>query len=294
MADASSSVPVTVRTLLCRRDVDLFLHCWPTVVAASEESFATTVHDDGSLTPEDIARIEQTIPRSRVLRRAEADARMAAQLARHAHARDFRANSVWGLKLLDVALAEPGDCYYLDGDIRFFRPFRGLFTRAALAGRSVFLRDTVWTAYSIRPWHLLDRRKLRVVDGINTGLTLIDRTCYDLDYVDWFLAQADWRVIPAWTEPTCWAALAWRANGHAVDPRQLPNLYPRTVVDSETLGAHFLSAYRSTFAHELAQACATGPSVEVRFEKLGRLGAWSLGWNQLKRKLGNEWARRQQ
>jgi len=292
MADAAASTLVSVRTLLCRRDVELFLQCWPTVVTASAEQFATVAHDDGSLTPDDIVRIEQAIPRSRVMRRAEADARMTEHLARHANARAFRASSVWGLKLLDVALAEPGDCYYLDGDIRFFRPFSGLFRRSAVAGRSVFLRDTVWTAYSVRPWHLLDRRQLRVVEGINTGLTMIDRARYDLDFVDWFLGQADWRVIPAWTEPTCWAALAWRTNGHAVDPRQLPNLYPRTSLSPDTLGAHFLSAYRSLHAQELARPCASGAATEVRFEKLGPLGAWALGWNQLRRKIGNEWARR--
>lgn len=285
---SGSDKTLRVRMLLCRRDLDLALYCWKTLQTCSEEAFETVVHEDGSLTDADVARVEQELPRARVVRRAEADACMAERLARHAHARAFRAGSVWGLKLLDVALLEDGDCFYVDGDVRFFRPFRGLFTRAAVAGRSVFLRDTVWTAYSVRPWHLLDRRGLRVVEGINTGLTLIDRTCYDLDFVDWFLGQPDWRVIPAWTEPTCWAALAWRANGHAIDPRQIVNLYPRTTLGPNMLGAHFLSAHRAEYAAALAEPCKGGSTAEVHFERLGRLGALALGWNQLRRKLGNE------
>ena len=285
--------PVTVRTLLCHRDVDLMIACWRTLVACSADPIATVVHDDGSLTADDEAAILAAIPRCRLLRRREADARMAERLARHPHARAFRAGSVWGLKLLDVVLAEPGDCYYVDGDVRFFQPFRGLFCREALAGRSVFLRDTVWAAYSVRPWHLWDRRRLRVSAAINTGLTLIDRECFDLDFVDWFLAQPDWRVVPAWTEPTCWAALAARTDGHAVDPAQLPNLYPSARISPATVGAHFLSAYRNGFHAGLtAPARLDGPPVPVRFQPLGALGPLGLGLNQLKRKLGNEWKRR--
>lgn len=288
----ADAAPVSVRTLLCHRDVELMLTCWRTLVACSVEPFVTVVHEDGSLTDADVARLEGEIPRSRVVRRAAADAAMAEILARHEHARAFRAGSVWGLKLLDVALLEPGDCYYVDGDIRFFRPFSGLFRREALAGRSVFLRDTVWMAYSVRPWHLLDRRRLRLAEGINTGLTLIDRARYDLDFVDWFLRQPDWRVIPAWTEPTCWAALALRANGHAIDPLQVPNLYPSAQVDARTIGAHFLSAHRGGFVRELAQPVIDAPAESIRFHALRPAGALSLGWNQLGRKVGNEIARR--
>ncbi len=290
----SVPAPVAVRTLLCHRDLDLALHCLGTLVKCCADPIALVVHEDGSLTAEDRERIAAALPGTRVIARREADEAMRERLAGHAAAQAFRAGSVWGLKLLDVALLEPGDCYYLDGDIRFFRPFRGLFCREALAGGSVFLRDTVWTAYSVRPWHLLDRRGLRVCDAINTGLTLIDRARYDLDFVDWFLQQPDWRVIPAWTEPTCWAALALRGRGRAVDPEQLPNLYPSARVTGTTVGAHFLSAYRSRFRRELdAPLAADGKGAdEVRFVPLGRLGAWGLGLNQLKRKLGNELARR--
>lgn len=286
---------ICVRTLLCHRDVTLMLECWRTLVACSAEQFETVVHDDGSLTEDDVAAIGAAIPRSRVLRRRESDARMAERLAQHEHARAFRAGSVWGLKLLDVVLAEPGDCYYVDGDIRFFRPFRGLFCREALAGRGVFLRDTVWIAYSIRPWHLVDRRRLRVVDGINTGLVLYDHAAFDLDYVDWFLAQPDWRVIPAWTEPTCWAALGARHHGHAIDPVQVTNLYPSARVTEATLGAHFLSAHRRRFLKELAAPVRTDfPAEAIRFQRLGEAGPLVLGGNQLKRKLTNEWSRRRQ
>ncbi len=291
--DSASVARVKVRTLLCHRDVPLATHCLRTIVDCSRDPVEIVVHEDGSLTPDDEIALSAALPGVRVLWRSEADAVMAERLARHPHARAFRAGSVWGLKMLDVVLAESGDCYYVDGDIRFFRPFEGLFCREAIAGRSVFLCDTVWVAYSVRPWHLMDRRRLHVVEGINTGLTLIDRLVYDLDFVDWFLAQSDWRVIPAWTEPTCWAALAVRSNGHAINPRQMTNLYPRARVTPATIGAHFLSAHRRFFQEELQRPVAAElPTLKTEFLALNRLGPLGLALNQLKRKLWNEWERR--
>jgi hypothetical protein len=182
----------------------------------------------------------------------------------------------------------------LDADICFLHPFQGLFVDSATAGRCVFLRDTVWEAYSIRPWHLMDRRDLRVASGINTGLTLCDPAVFDLAFIDWFLAQPDWRVIPAWTEPTCWAALAMRAAGHAVDPRQLTNLYPSATVTDKTVGAHFLSAYRAQW-QDLLDGPPCDPLAtpqEMRFQPLKALSAAALAINQSKRKLQNTLLRR--
>jgi hypothetical protein len=288
-------VPVRVRTLLGHRDVALMVRCWRTLLECCRDPVEPVVHDDGTLTAGDGAAIQAALPGSRILWRRQADAVMAEKLARHPAARAFREGSVWGLKLLDVVLAEEGDCFYMDADVRFFRPFRGLFSREAVAGRAVFLRDTVWAAYSIRPWQLLDRRRLRVVEGINTGLTCIDRALYPLDFVDWFLAQPDWRVIPAWTEPTCWAAVAARSNGHAVDPADIVNLYPGAAVGPDTIGAHFLAAYRPRFQRELeAPVSHWDAAAAVRVNALSRLGPLSLGLNQLRRKLANERARSRQ
>lgn len=278
-----------VRTLLCHRDVDLAIHCLSSAVELSADPILIVVHEDGSLTEEDREKLAERLPGVRILNRSDADEIMAQRLSKYPHASAFRAGSVWGLKLLDVVLAEEGLCFYLDGDIRFFRPFQGLFTTEATAGRCVFLKDTVWQAYSIRPWHLMDRRGLRVASGINTGLTLCDPAVFDLDFVDWFLAQPDWQVIPAWTEPTCWAALAVRANGHCVLADQIVNLYPSSLIGVACIGAHFLSAYRSQWKQRLhAPYEMANQTVErLRYRELETLSPFGLAANQLKRKFQN-------
>jgi len=277
-----------IRTLLCHRDVDLAIHCLQSAVTMSADPVNVVVHEDGSLTDEDRDKVLGTLNGSRILSRTEADEVMAQKLGGHRYARAFRDGSVWGLKLLDVVLAEDGMCFYVDGDVRFFRPFRSLFTANATQDRCVFLKDTVWQAYSVRPWHLMDRRGLKVASGINTGMTFCDPKVFDLDFVDWFLAQPDWKVIPAWTEPTCWAALAVRAQGCAVNPAQITNLYPSAKVSEMTVGGHFLSAYRNRWQNLLEAPLK--PKAEPQsmvLEPLGRSTAVSLGFNQLKRKLQN-------
>jgi hypothetical protein len=278
-----------LRTLLCHRDVDLAIHCLNSAMRLSADPVQVVIHEDGSLSPEDREKLARGLPGSRILDRSVADEIMSERLAAYPNARAFREGSVWGLKLLDVVLVEPGLCFYLDSDIRFFRPFRGLFVDAATRGRCVFLRDTVWQAYSIRPWHLLDQRGLQVASGINTGLTLCDPQVFDLGFVDWFLGQLDWRVIPAWTEPTCWAALALRAGGQVVDPMQVTNLYPSAKVTEQTLGAHFLSAYRSQWQPLLNQPVrpTIARPADLRFQPLMPLTAAGLAINQFKRKLQN-------
>jgi hypothetical protein len=283
------SKPTIVRTLLCHRDVQLAIHCLNSVVKLSVDPVRIVIHEDGTLTPSDRIMLAEGLPGSRILDRSEADNIMSERLASYPNALSFRQGSVWGMKLLDIVIAEAGLCFYLDSDICFFRPFRGLFVDAATKGRCVFLRDTVWQAYSIRPWHLLDKRRLQVASGINTGLTFFDPYLFDLDFVDWFLGQLDWRVIPAWTEPTCWAALALRSDGHAVDPHQLTNLYPSATVTNMTLGGHFLSSYRAIWDPLLRRPLndtAVLPE-DVKFHRLKSLSPISLAANQLKRKLQN-------
>jgi hypothetical protein len=95
-------------------------------------------------------------------------------------------------------------------------------------------------------------------------------------------------VIPAWTEPTCWAALAMRANGHAVNSRQIVNLYRSATLSSEAIGGHFLSAHRRFWERNLYEPLqADSPIIDVRMEALEGLHPFWLGMNQLKRKLQN-------
>ncbi len=280
--------PVNVHSLICHRDIDLSLHCLRSLELCSQDPVRIVLHDDGSLVESDWQKIEAALKHPVIIKRRSADEVMEERLCGYPSAAEFRRDSVWGLKLLDIVLLEERACFYCDGDVRFFRPFTGLFAEGTAHGRSVFLADTIWDAYSVRPWHLLDSRRLRLQSGINTGLTIIDRDMYDLEFVDWFLKQPDWRCIPAWTEPTCWAALASRTNGHVVAPTQIANLYPSARITGDTFGGHFLSAYRGQWNEALwHHLIELQEAIPVSMLKTQVCSAVRLGLNQTKRKLGN-------
>ena len=281
--------PPSLRTLLRHSDVSLAIYSLKSVVAYSLDPVRLVIHEDGSLTDEDRHTLFQEFPTISIINRAHADDVMDDLLSNYPHTRSYRSSQVFGLKLLDIVLLGDNYCFYMDSDIAFFRSFKGLFNHKAVAGRCVFLRDTVWHAYSIRPWHLTSHDNLQVASGMNTGLTLCDRSLFDLDFIEWFLSHPEWRVFPGWTEMTCWAALALRANGHAVQPQQLTNLYPTSKFTSATVGAHFLGSYRSRWKYLLNRPLVPNAEhpAEIKFELLKPLTAFSLSINTLKRKLQN-------
>lgn len=278
-----------IRSLVCRRDVDLSARCLGSLVRYSADPVRFVLHEDGSLDDASRDVLRRELGDVEFVPRAAADAAMAERLARHPACAAFRARTLWGLKLLDIALLQEDDTFYVDGDVRFFRPFGGLFRKEALAAGPIFFHDHHWQAYSLRPWHLLNPR-LAVAASVNTGLTLISRSDYDLDFIEWFLARHAYPVVSAWIEPTVWAALAWRRRGRTLDPGQFPQLYPDRVLGDATIGAHFLSAYRSRFADALQNGLGDTTACEplpIRTLPVRRLGPLGLGISQLRRACEN-------
>ena len=83
-----------------------------------------------------------------------------------------------------------------------------------------------------------------------------------------------------------------RADGHAVDPYQLCNLYPSASVTNLTIGAHFLSSYRADWNSLLHQPLQDTDAIpeDVKFHQLKSLSPLALAANQVKRKLQNTFA----
>ena len=78
--------------------------------------------------------------------------------------------------------------FYIDADIIFIKPFKGLFCREKVTNGALFLQDTQWDAYSLRPWQLAGiGKKPKIVKGITTAFVCWDKTVIDWDYLEWFL-----------------------------------------------------------------------------------------------------------
>jgi len=87
-----------------------------------DRSLPVFIHDDGSLTSHDIARIQASLPGALVVTRTEADRLARERLAHLPRCLELRAANVLSLKLFDPWVVQAtGDVILIDSDVLFFR-----------------------------------------------------------------------------------------------------------------------------------------------------------------------------
>lgn len=279
--------PLVVSTLLGRAQTPAALACLGSLRRFLAEPFRLRIHDDGTLKEEELADL---VPFEIVPRR-EADERMEEILARHPMCRAYRRVNPLALKLLDAPLlAKEESLAFCDGDVLFLRPFQGLFAWPAPDVGAVTMAD-LQNAYSVRSWHLLLERRLRLPRRINTGLVHFRAGLYDLDLVEWFLGRSGYLRTPVWVEQTAWALLAARAGCHVYDPRQVA--FPERPVRApgDAVALHFISPRRDLLpAYIDTVPDRTGePPVAVRTTPARRCGWAALAGSEGRRLLAR-WA----
>ncbi|HXO22264.1 MAG TPA: hypothetical protein VOA87_20285 [Thermoanaerobaculia bacterium] len=243
---ASRPEPRIVSTLLGHAHVEMGLACLGSLLRYSAQPLRLRVHDDGSLTANDLERLTAELGQPRIVSRADADERMAGFLAGRPATRAFRAENPLGLKLLDVALlAEEEEIAYCDSDVLFLRPFSHLFRLRPEAG-ALFMCDPQ-NAYSLRSWHLLLEprlRRLRLPGRVNTGILAFRKRFFDPNLVEWYLSRPSFRFAPVWAEQTAWALLGAAAGCRLLDPRRISIPLSGQARDPEQVALHFVSPVR--------------------------------------------------
>ena len=217
---------ITICTMLGTRQAPLALRCLGSLQRQAQYPLAFALHDDGSLTPDDRARLADRIAHGVVVDRREAGEQVAERLRRHPRCAKFRNENILGLKLFDAPLLARGRTLFCDTDILFTRPVRcaGYFLGESpypfVATRDY--RDSY--AVNFGRWPLLRRHGIRLPSRFNSGMFSFGPAVYDLDYMEWLL-DLDARTglfasMPFWAEQTIYAALAARAGCGYIDPHQ--------------------------------------------------------------------------
>jgi hypothetical protein len=259
------------------------LQTYGSLARLSHDPMHLVVHDDGSLTDQDVARIEDELPAT-VLRRHQADERMADLLRRHPKCAGYRRDSVWALKLLDLALLEEGDIAYADSDVLFFRPFSGLFDVPDGANAAFMTTDRmIWSVGvggAFEGAAVLPRR-------LNAGLFVMRRSSFDLDFVEWFLGQPKLNARPYVSEQTCWGALARRSGWRMYDPDQINMTSPREDA-SHLVGVHFTSPRRGLMSkyRDIEQRTRMDPPVRIRTVLPQDARAVDVAWGAARHHVG--------
>jgi len=234
--------PPAISVLLASRHLGHALICLASLTACAAEGFRLQLHDDGSLTDQDEARLLESLPNVVLIRRGSIDGEVDARLSRHPHCLNLRRHHPILMKLLDLTLLAPDEIVRIvDSDVYFLRRFRGLLGLPANADL-IFAADSQ-SAYSIRSWQLLTSRLPRPIARVNTGVALARKSVLDLDLVEHFLSR--WRnFAPMWLEQTAWALLAGEHPTHLFDARQVRIFDPACAMTADAVALHFVSPVR--------------------------------------------------
>ena len=231
-----------VRSLVCHRDVDMAISCLGSLVQLSLDPVKLVLHEDGSLTEEDVAKLSDALPGVQIISRRYANEVMRERLKRHPHCLAYRDQQAFALKLLDVPLLSDGDIAFADTDVLFLRPHKDLFRWPDQSTGTVFMADCR-EAYSIMPWHLVGPNRFQLPSRVNCGLFLLRKRAHDLDFIDWCLGRVEFRQIGAWIEQTCWAALGNRAGCRLWDESRIAVMRPEVTFEDK-VAVHFTSRHR--------------------------------------------------
>jgi len=242
---ATAQRELNVHTLVGHGQIALAARCLGSLVRAHHEPVHVIVHDDGSVTPEDMAQFRETVPHSSVVLRGDADECVNDFLAKYPACKRLRDTSVYGLKIFDLQVLEAGEnIAYADSDILFLKPVAGLFEMPPdPRSGGAFMRDPQ-QAYCLRSVQLLTTPKLKLGDRVNAGLFYFRRSAFDWDLVEWFLSHDNFAVHPYWKEQTSWSVLAADANCWIWNEEQVKIVRTASDLNDKLAVAHFISTYR--------------------------------------------------
>lgn len=250
---------IQIHNLICHRDVDIAMKCLMSLLKNSSDPIELVLHDDGSLTVEDLEAIRKHLGEIKIIKRNVADLKMDELLKNYPTCRKFRYQNIMALKILDVPLLSDSDFGYSDSDILYLKPFRNLFSFPDENVSAVFMYD-IQEAYSLYPWNMLLDKNVKYKSRINAGLYYFRKTSFDLDYLEWILKKTKFRPISIWMEQTCWAALAYKAGCHHWDKSQVVMVSKKEDITQDTVAAHFGGSIRNLLESYLFLNMETGNS----------------------------------
>jgi len=276
---------IEVHTLLCHRDVESGIICLGSLLKYSRDPLGLIIHDDGSLTEEDTAKLRLALNGPKIILRKDADKIINNLLKEYPNCKKFRDTIILGLKLFDVALLGDNDVAYCDSDILFLKSFKSLFVWENEDSDALFMED-IQNAYSINPLHL--SKNTILMSKINAGIFFIRRNKYRLDYLEKILSNKKIKKAfkhPVWAEQTCWAFAAYNLNARIYNPHQIRILTNNLELTDETVAIHFISAHRGALKAYKNYQCSTDQVHRITTHTAKRLSRLDLIYSIIKRKM---------
>lgn len=274
-----------IAVVLCHSHVPMAIDCLGSMIRLCSERLELRVHDDGTLTADDRQILQERLPVSRFVPRAEADERVEGVVPNLKYLKAVRRINPTLMKAVDAVLFCDDPLFAcIDSDVLFFKRFQNPFMLPDEATNAVFMRDRK-NAYSLRSWQKMMAGSLRLPGRVNVGIICFRKALIDLEQMDWFVGNPRHNGIPSMIEQTAWAWLGMKAGCRIISDKQIRIMRPGEA-DDQLVAAHFTARTRTLLPAYVARSMAADLQAEpARIETAspGTCTAFHLAASELHR-----------
>ncbi|AFZ59167.1 hypothetical protein H6G54_02075 [Anabaena cylindrica FACHB-243] len=167
----------------------------------SQRQYALCVHDDGTLTQDNITTLQHHFPDARIIDRKQADEKVLPLLSSYPLCLEFRKTNHLSPKVFDFAAYLQSDrLLLLDSDILFFQEPTELLNRIENPDYKLnTLNADENSAYTVEPETVKSQLGFDLAARVNSGLGLIHQQSLNFDWIEEFLSLPDiighfWRI----------------------------------------------------------------------------------------------------
>lgn len=156
----------------------------------SRHHWSPVIHDDGTLTQNDVREVMGLFPDARVIRRSDADREVTEALRDHPACRENRLKHHWFLKVFDTRHYARRDRYVvIDSDMVFFKRPDFLMEWIENDEQSLWLMEDTREKYSEARADIESQMGFALWERANSGLDLMPRPAADLGLAEMFLKR---------------------------------------------------------------------------------------------------------
>jgi len=251
--EVNRRLPYTLHSLVCSRDLDMGICSTKTLNLACQQNHRWVFHDDGTLTANDIRKLEYHLPGSMVITRNEADKYAKETLGQYPKILEYRHHQIMALKLIDVKLWTTEDKLgYVDTDICFFKNPEFYFNiLQGLDDKSYFNRD-MKNSYVKSPASIQTFLSLKPKDCLNAGLWAMRKSVIDFRLIEKWLNHPEFSTnLYDYTLDQTFISIL--AQNSKLGAEYLPTSYDvdlSKVVNNGSIVKHYVGAIRHGFELE--------------------------------------------
>lgn len=256
-SESLSPIPITiedstveVHTLLCKRDIHMYLWAIRSLVYHADIKCPIVVHDDGSLDELDYQLLRAKVPNIKIIPRSVADQKISVLLQDFPSCQVYRSRSILSLGLFDYNLLSNADFILsFDSDILFFRSPEKLISAIREKDNGVIYHTCESSDSSYASDPVLAKQFSSIISGFNGGLIFYPRKIFELpeveEIVSWLLNNKD-NIKFRLGEQIVNAILVGRRTNFPFSA-QYSNLPTANVVKDNLVSKHYHSAVKGLF-----------------------------------------------